>query len=74
MDVKQKFGENLRKQRLKYGISQERLALEAGINRSYVGSVERGERNVSLVNICKLARAIGCRTVELVDGVELNSE
>src|SRR5690606_8052378 len=73
MNVCQQFGANLRKERLKRGISQERLALEAGINRSYVGSVERGERNVSLVNICKLAKAIGCSSSELMTDVEVET-
>lgn len=54
-------------------MSQEGLALEADLNRSYVGQVERGERNISLKNICKLARAIGCPSANLLIGVELPS-
>lgn len=54
-------------------MSQESLALEAELNRSYVGQVERGERNISLINICKLARAIGCKSADLLIGVELPS-
>ena len=57
-DVQLRFGENLRKVRGKKGISQERLAELAGLHRTYVSSVERGERNISLVNIEKLALAL----------------
>jgi transcriptional regulator with XRE-family HTH domain len=49
----------LRELRLRAGLSQEDLALEAGLDRTYVSSVERGERNISLQNIAKLAKALG---------------
>lgn len=49
------FGEHLAKIRRELGWSQERLALEAGLARSYVGDVERGLRNIALVNIFKIA-------------------
>ncbi|MCI4040015.1 helix-turn-helix transcriptional regulator [Streptomyces sp. TRM75563] len=52
------------------GLSQEGLAEIAGLHRTYVGSVERGERNVSLVNIHRLARALNVASAELL----LNSE
>lgn len=54
-----RFGRRVRELRKKRGMSQEALALEAGLDRSYVGGVERGERNIALVNIEKLARALG---------------
>lgn len=60
-----KFGRRLRELRLARGRSQEQLALETGLNRTYVGSVERGERNISLVNIYKLAEALGVDVKEL---------
>lgn len=53
-----RFGTRLREIRLKKGISQERLAELAGLHRTYVSSVERGERNISLENIDKLANAL----------------
>ncbi len=55
------FGEALRKFRLAAGLSQEELAERAELHRTYVGDVERGERNVSLVNMWKLSEAAGVK-------------
>ncbi|MBD2126056.1 helix-turn-helix domain-containing protein [Microcoleus sp. ZQ-A2] len=52
------FGERVRVLRQARGISQEALALAAGLDRTYVGGVERGERNISLINIQKIAQAL----------------
>jgi len=53
------FGLRLSEIRKSKGWSQERLAAESGLARSYVGGVERGQRNIALRNICKLAVALG---------------
>lgn len=53
------FAENLRKTRKAQGISQEKLAELAGLHRTYIGSVERGERNIAIDNMERLARALG---------------
>lgn len=53
------FAQNLRTLRLERGISQERLAELAGVHRTYAGSVERGERNVSIDNMERFAKALG---------------
>jgi transcriptional regulator with XRE-family HTH domain len=52
------FGDALRELRKERGIAQEALALKSGLNRGYYGDVERGERNVSLANILKIATAL----------------
>jgi transcriptional regulator with XRE-family HTH domain len=56
--IKRNFGQRLRDIRKKNGLSQETLALMCGLDRTYIGGVERGERNISLVNIYKIARAL----------------
>jgi transcriptional regulator with XRE-family HTH domain len=51
------FGERVRRLRQAKRLSQEKLAQLSGLDRSYIGSVERGERNISLINIVKIATA-----------------
>jgi len=60
------FGKNLREIRKSKGLSQERLAHEAGIDRSYVGKVERGEVNVTIEKIYAIANCLKCSPKELV--------
>ncbi len=64
-NVKSAFGYRLRELRRTRGWSQEEFALRVGLDRSYVGGVERGERNVSLENICLLAAALEISPAEL---------
>jgi transcriptional regulator with XRE-family HTH domain len=59
MNVQQCFGAIVRARRLALSISQEELAARAKVHRTYIGSVERGERNISLLNIHALAKALG---------------
>jgi transcriptional regulator with XRE-family HTH domain len=58
-DVKVSFGRRVRQLRKEKGVSQEAFAHEIQIDRSYFGSIERGERNVSLENICLIAGGLG---------------
>ncbi|MEZ5941103.1 MAG: helix-turn-helix transcriptional regulator [Planctomycetaceae bacterium] len=65
-DLQIRFGQRLRDVRTKQGVSQEKLAADAGLHRTYVSSVERGERNISLMNIHRLALALGVRMRDLI--------
>ena len=65
-DVQVRFGARLREVRHDIGVSQEKLAELAGLHRTYVSSIERGERNVSLMNIERLARALDVTMAELM--------
>jgi transcriptional regulator with XRE-family HTH domain len=65
--IKRKFGERLRELRKEKGLSQEALALACELDRTYIGGIERGERNPSLVNIYKIATALGISAKELFD-------
>ncbi|WP_078861554.1 helix-turn-helix domain-containing protein [Streptomyces sp. NRRL F-5650] len=63
------FGHRVREHRLSAGLSQEELAEKAGIHRTYVSSLERGQRNVSLDNIIALARALKVDAAQLLEGI-----
>jgi len=63
------FGRRVRQFRLERGLSQEKLAELADLHRNYVGGVERGERNVSLLNIVKLAHGLKVRVPNLVETI-----
>lgn len=65
LKVKKAFGEKLRILRKKKGLSQESMALACDLDRTYIGGVERGERNISLLNIQKIADALGVKVREL---------
>lgn len=62
-----KFGEKVKEFRKKNGLSQEDLAHKAGFHRTYIGMIERAERNITLANIEKLANALEVKITELLD-------
>lgn len=70
MNIKKQFGDQVKKLRLQKGLSQEALALEADLDRTYIPSIEKGERNVSLEVIEKLAKAFKIKISELFKGIE----
>jgi len=65
----EKLGKKIREERVAMGLSQEDLASAAGLHRTYIGSVERGERNVSLQNIVAIARALSISPSTLLEGI-----
>jgi transcriptional regulator with XRE-family HTH domain len=64
-EITKRFGLRVRRLRKDRGLSQEKLAFDAGIHRTYLGSIERGERNPTLKNITRIARALGVSLAEL---------
>ena len=64
-----RFGRRLRQLRQERDLSQEELGARADLDRNYVGGIERGERNPALVNICRLAGALGVEVTALLEGV-----
>jgi transcriptional regulator with XRE-family HTH domain len=61
----EKFGETVRQERLRLGLSQEALASKAGVHRTYIGMIERAEKNITLENISKVAKALGLSISQL---------
>jgi transcriptional regulator with XRE-family HTH domain len=68
-DPRELFGRRVRTLRLGRGLSQEKLAELAELHRNYVGGVERGERNIALLNIVALARALKVRPSKLFEAI-----
>ncbi|AGG05896.1 helix-turn-helix domain-containing protein [Dehalococcoides mccartyi] len=66
--IEQRFGERIRDLRKQAGVSQEELADRAGVHRTYLGGIERGERNPSLKNIDAIARALKVSLSDLFKG------
>jgi transcriptional regulator with XRE-family HTH domain len=63
------LGQRIRARRRELGLSQEGLAHEAGLDRSYVGRIERGEHNLTFVSLMKLCRAMRCDVAALTGGL-----
>jgi transcriptional regulator with XRE-family HTH domain len=73
MEVLKAVGAEIRRRRLELGISQEELATLCDLHRTYIGSVERGERNISLYNIVSISNALKCKPSMLlacIDGTK----
>ncbi len=60
------FGDKVRTVRMKQGLSQEELAARAGVHRTYIGMIERAEKNITLKNIDKIAKALGVSISDLL--------
>jgi transcriptional regulator with XRE-family HTH domain len=69
MDVLERLGNKIKKRRIELGLSQEALAFEAGLHRTYIGAVERGEKNVSIRSLKKIAVALKSNISFLTTGI-----
>ena len=67
--VLEKLGNRIRERRKALGWTQEELAAKADIDRSYIGGVERGERNLSFTMLCGICAALGCDVATLTKGI-----
>lgn len=67
MNIQEKVGNRIKEIRLIRGISQESLAHEAGLDRTYITSVEKGRRNISIINLEKIVNALNIKLSEFFD-------
>ena len=65
-----RFGKRVREHRVAAGLSQEDFAERCSLHRTYVGSIERGERNVSLINLAVIAKALDLCLADLLQGID----
>lgn len=63
----QQIGNRIRELRIIADLSQEKLAFESELDRTYIGSVERGERNISVINLQKIAKALNIKSADLLN-------
>ncbi len=64
--AQKKLGKYIREVRAAQGFSQEELAYRCGVHRTYMGAIERGERNISLLNILRISKALKIKSSELL--------
>ena len=69
MDIKQKLGHRIRELRLRQGLSQEKFAQLCGLDRTYIASIEKGRRNISIQNIEKISNSFQISLSELLQGL-----
>ena len=69
--AKKQLGSAIRKKRQEFGYSQEAFAHQCGVHRTYLGAVERGERNISLMNIVRVSNALNMKPSKLFELAKL---
>lgn len=62
----QRIGAKIKELRLEKGLSQEELAEKSGVDRTFIGGLERGERNVSVLTLCEIAKALQQQVINLI--------
>lgn len=70
-DILPLLGMAIRDRRKDLGMSQEALADHSGIDRSHMGKIERGERNVTVLNLVRIASALGCKVSEMLNDADM---
>ena len=70
MEPAKKLGQNLRRLRKERGLTQEQLALEAGLDMSYISEVESGQWNITINTALKLTEALAVKLVDLLEGLD----
>jgi transcriptional regulator with XRE-family HTH domain len=73
VDIQSEFGQRVRELRARSGMSQEMLSHRAGLDRTYISGVERGERNISIVNIEKISAALNVSMVYMFSSERFSS-
>lgn len=68
-EVLKELGRRIRQRRRALGLTQERLAAKANIDRSYIGGVERGERNITFTMLCEICTALDCDMATITKGI-----
>ena len=66
-DILIEFGKRVREERARQNLSQEQLAEKAGVHRTYIGMIERAEKNITLLNVQKIAAAFGVSVASLLE-------
>lgn len=71
MDISKKLGARIQKLRQEKGLSQEDLAFESDLHRTYISHVERGSRNITVIGLCKIAKGLGIKSSDVLEGIRL---
>lgn len=71
MDISKKLGARIQKLRQERGLSQEELAFEADVHRTYVSHIERGSRNITVIGLCKIAKGLKMTSSEILENIKI---
>lgn len=65
-----KIGQNIRNRRLQLNLTQEKLSFESGLDRTFIGHIERGSRNITVLTLCKVAKALKIKPQDLLKDID----